>query len=221
MKVEQVGEVVYGRQAVEEARRGKRRVLREWSAPGTPPYELDELAGSQEHQGIVAEVEPYPYADPGSLLAGEDAIVLVLDQVQDPHNLGAAARAAEVAGAAGLVIPERRAASVTGAAVKASAGALEHLPVARVTNIADWLGRAKDQGAWIYGAEEGGENLYSEVDLKGRCVIVMGGEGSGIRPRVKEACDAIVSIPVRGEVGSLNVSVAAAILLFEAVRQRS
>jgi 23S rRNA (guanosine2251-2'-O)-methyltransferase len=216
-----VSEYIYGRQAVAEAARGKRKVLRVFEQPGTPPYELDELAGSQEHQGIVAEVEPYPYADPASLLKEEDALVLVLDQVQDPHNLGAAARAAEVAGAAGLVIPERRAASVTGAAVKASAGALEHLAVARVTNIADWLGRAKDQGAWIYGAEEAGETVYSDVDLKGRCVLVMGGEGSGIRPRVRESCDAIVSIPVRGEVGSLNVSVAAAVLLFEAVRQRS
>jgi 23S rRNA (guanosine2251-2'-O)-methyltransferase len=154
-------------------------------------------------------------------MAGEDALVLVLDQVQDPHNLGAAARAAEVAGATGLVIPERRSASVTGAAVKASAGALEHLAVARVTNIADWLGTAKEQGAWVYGAEEGGDALYSDTDFKGRCVIVMGGEGAGIRPRVREACDAIVSIPVRGEVGSLNVSVAAAILLFEAIRQRT
>jgi 23S rRNA (guanosine2251-2'-O)-methyltransferase len=169
----------------------------------------------------VAEVEPYPYADPTTLMAEDDALVLVLDQVQDPHNLGAAARAAEVAGATGMVIPERRAASVTGAAVKASAGALEHLPVARVTNIADWLVMAKEQGAWVYGAEEGGETVYSDVDFKGRCVLVMGGEGSGIRPRVKESCDAVVSIPVKGQVGSLNVSVAAAVLLFEAVRQRA
>ncbi|MFN2612733.1 MAG: 23S rRNA (guanosine(2251)-2'-O)-methyltransferase RlmB [Solirubrobacterales bacterium] len=213
-------EVVYGRQPVAEARRGRRRVHRVWEGPGTPPEELERIAGSPEHQGVVAEVDPYPYADPGALLGEEQALVLVLDQIQDPHNLGAACRAAEVAGAAGVVIPERRATAVTAAVAKASAGAVEHLAIARVTNVADWLAEAKEQGAWVYGAEEGAESPYTGVDLRGRCVLVLGGEGSGIRPRVRDSCDAVVSIPVRGQIGSLNVSVAAAVLLFEAVRQR-
>lgn len=215
-----VGEFVYGRRAVAEAKHGRRRVHEVWESPATPEDELGRLAGSPDHQGIVAEVDPYPYADPGTLLEDESALVLALDQVQDPHNLGAACRAAEVAGAAGVVIPKRRAVAVTGAVCKASAGAVEHLPVARVTNLADWLGGAKRAGAWLYGAEAGASQAYTEVDLSGRCVLVLGGEGSGIRPRVRDACDALVSIPVLGRVGSLNVSVAAAVLLFEAVRQR-
>lgn len=215
-----MAEVVYGKQAVAEAQRGRRRVHRIWQAPETAPSELERIAGSPEHQGVVAEVDPYPYADPGALLGDEQALVLVLDQVQDPHNLGAACRAAEVAGAAGVVIPERRAAAVTAAVAKASAGAVEHLAIARVTNIADWIAAAKERGAWVYGAEQGAETAYTDVDLSGRCVLVLGAEGSGIRPRVRDNCDAIVSIPVRGEVGSLNVSVAAAVVLFEAVRQR-
>ncbi len=215
-----MAEHVYGKQAVAEAQKGRRKVHRVWEAPKTPAEELERIAGSPEHQGIVAEVDPYPYADPASLLAGEDALVLALDQVQDPHNLGAACRAAEVAGATGVVIPERRAAAVTAAVAKASAGAVEHLPIARVRNLADWIAEAKDAGAWVYGAEAGGATDYTEVDFKGRCVLVLGGEGEGIRPRVRESCDAVVSIPVRGEIESLNVSVAAAVLLFEAVRQR-
>jgi 23S rRNA (guanosine2251-2'-O)-methyltransferase len=216
-----VPEHVYGKRAVAEAQRGRRAVHRVWQAPETSPDELERIAGSPEHQGIVAEVDPYPYVDPGALLDAEDALVLVLDQIQDPHNLGAACRAAEVAGATGVVIPERRAAAVTAAVAKASAGAVEHLPIARVRNLADWIAEAKQAGAWVYGAEAGSMTSYTEVDLKGRCVLVLGGEGGGIRPRVRESCDAIVSIPVRGQIDSLNVSVAAAILLFEAVRQRA
>ena len=127
---------------------------RVWRAPETPAEELERLGGSPDHQGVVAEVEPYPYADPGSLFDGDDGmgLVVALDQIQDPQNLGAICRSAEVAGAAGVVIPERRAAAVTPAACKASAGAVEHLPVARVRNLADWLGEAKEAGAWIYGA---------------------------------------------------------------------
>ena len=213
-------EVVYGKRAVAEAKRGRRKVHRVWEAPGTPAAELERRAGSPDHQGIVAEVDSYPYADPGSLVEAEDALVLVLDQIQDPHNLGAACRAAEVAGATGVVIPKRRAVAVTPAVCKASAGAVEHLPVARVGNVADWLAEAKRAGAWVYGAEAGAPTGHTDVDLKGRCVLVLGGEGGGIRPRVRDSCDALVSIPVRGKVDSLNVSVAAAVLLFEAVRQR-
>ncbi len=166
-------------------------------------------------------MDPYPYADPNALVDPEAALVVALDQVQDPHNLGAVCRAAEVAGAAGVVIPERRAASVSAAVCKASAGAVEHLPVARVRNLADWLAAAKRSGAWVYGAAAEAERRYDEVDWSGRAVLVLGSEGSGLRPRVAETCDELVSIPVAGEVGSLNASVAAAVILFEARRQRS
>lgn len=214
-------ELVYGRRPVAEAERGRRTVHRVWRAPETAPEELERLCGSPEHQGVVAEVDPYPYADPGSLLAAEEALVVALDQIQDPHNLGAVCRAAEVAGASGVVICERRAAAVTPAAAKASAGAVEHLPIARVRNLADWLGEAREAGAWIYGAEAEAEAVYTDVDWSGRAVLVLGSEGSGIRPRVAAACDQLVSIPRRGQVGSLNASVAAAVILFEALRQRT
>jgi 23S rRNA (guanosine2251-2'-O)-methyltransferase len=214
-------ELIYGRRPVAEAERGRRRVHRVWRAPETPPQELESLCGSPDHQGVVAEVDPYPYADPGSLLGASDALVLALDQIQDPHNLGAVSRAAEVAGASGLVIPERRAAAVTPAAAKASAGAVEHLAVARVRNLADWLDEAREAGAWIYGASGEAETAYTEVDWKGAAVLVLGSEGKGIRPRVASACDQLVAIPQRGRVGSLNASVAAAVILFEAVRQRT
>jgi 23S rRNA (guanosine2251-2'-O)-methyltransferase len=214
-------ERIYGRRPVAEAERGRREVHRVWRAPETPAEELERLCGSPDHQGVVAEVDPYPYADPTSLLNSEDAMVVVLDQVQDPHNLGAVCRAAEVAGAAGVVIPERRAASVTAAACKASAGAVEHLPVARVRNVADWLAGAKERGAWIYGAAAEAEKRYTDVDWSGRAVLVLGSEGSGLRSRVAGSCDELVSIPLAGRIDSLNASVAAAVILFEARRQRS
>ena len=213
-------ERIYGRRPVAEAERGRRRVHRIWRAPDTVPDELERLCGSPDHQGVVAEVDPYPYADPNSLLEGDDALVVALDQIQDPHNLGAVCRAAEVAGAAGVVIPERRAASVTPAVCKASAGAVEHLSVARVRNLADWLGEAKAREAWVYGAAAEAERAYTDVDWSGRAILVLGSEGSGLRPRVAETCDELVSIPVAGSVGSLNASVAAAVILFEARRQR-
>jgi 23S rRNA (guanosine2251-2'-O)-methyltransferase len=213
-------ERIYGRRPVAEAERGRRRVHRIWRAPETPAEELERLCGSSEHQGVVAEVDPYPYADPTRLLDDEDALVVALDQVQDPHNLGAVCRAAELAGAAGVVIPERRAASVTAAACKASAGAVEHLPVARVRNLADWLAAAKERGAWAYGASAEAERRYTDVDWSGRAVLVLGSEGSGLRRRVAESCDELVTIPTAGRVDSLNASVAAAVILFEARRQR-
>jgi 23S rRNA (guanosine2251-2'-O)-methyltransferase len=213
-------ERIYGRRPVAEAERGRRRVHRVWRAPETAAEELERLGGSPDHQGVVAEVDPYPYADPATLLEPDDALVVVLDQVQDPHNLGAVCRAAEVAGAAGVVIAERRAASVSAAVCKASAGAVEHLPVARVRNVADWLGEAKEAGAWVYGAEAEARRSYTEVDWSGRAVLVLGSEGSGLRPRVADSCDELISIPVAGRVESLNASVAAAVILFEARRQR-
>jgi len=213
-------ERIYGRRPVAEAERGRRRVHRVWRGPGTPPGELERLCGSPDHQGIVAEVDPYPYADPTRLLDGEDALVVALDQIQDPHNLGAVCRAAEVAGAAGVVIPERRSASVTAATCKSSAGAVEHLPVAKVRNLVDWLVGAKDREAWVYGATADAARRYTDVDWSGRAVLVLGSEGSGLRRRVEETCDELIAIPVTGRIGSLNASVAAAVILFEARRQR-
>ena len=215
-------ERIYGRRPVAEAERGTRAVHRVWRAPETSPEELEQLCGSPEHQGVVAEVDPYSYVEPGSLFEDDDGVglVVVLDQIQDPQNLGAICRSAEVAGAAGVVIAERRAAAITPAACKASAGAVEHLPVARARNIADWLKQAKQADAWIYGAAADAAKRYTEVDWVGRAVLVMGSEGSGLRTRVASTCDELVSIPVKGRVGSLNASVAAAVILFEAVRQR-
>jgi len=214
-------EVVYGRRPVAEARRGRRSVRRVWETPATDAAELTRIAGSPDHQGVVAEVDPYPYADSAELLERTDGLIVALDQVQDPHNLGAVARTAEAAGADGLVIPSRRAASVTAAAVKASAGATEHLAIARVANLAEWLARAKEAGAWVYGADAGAPGSYTRTDLTGKVVLVLGSEGKGLRRLVAERCDALIALPVRGRVASLNVSAAAAALLFEALRQRS
>jgi 23S rRNA (guanosine2251-2'-O)-methyltransferase len=213
-------EVVYGRRPVAEARRGRRQVHRVWTRDEVGDGELTRLAGSPDHQGIVAEVDPYPYADPGSLVGADDALVLALDGVQDPRNLGAICRSAEAAGASGVVIPTRRSAAITAAACKASAGAVEHLPVARVPNLERWLAGAKDDGAWVYGADAGAPGRYTDADLSGRVVLVLGGEGKGLRRLVSERCDLLVSIPLGGRVGSLNVSAAATILAFEVVRQR-
>lgn len=210
---------IYGRRPVAEAERGRRRVHRVWRAPETSAEELERLGGSPDHQGVVAEVDPYPYADPAGLLRS-DALLVALDQVQDPRNLGAVCRSAEFAGAAGVVFPERRAATVTAVVCKASAGAVEHLPVAHVRNLADWLAAAKEAGFWIWGADAEVESPPWEVDLKGPTVLVMGGEGKGLRPRVAAACDGLVALPQAGRVESLNVSAAATALLFEARRQR-
>lgn len=212
--------VIYGKRPVAEAERGKRRVLRVWRAPETPGAELEQLCGSPDHQGIVADVESYPYADPTALLRREGALIVALDQVQDPRNLGAVCRSAEFVGAAGVVIPERRAAEVTAVACKASAGAVEHLEIARVRNLADWLAAAKDAGFWIWGADAATESAPWQVDLTGPTVLVLGAEGSGIRPRVAAACDGLVALPRAGHIDSLNVSAAATALLFEATRQR-
>jgi 23S rRNA (guanosine2251-2'-O)-methyltransferase len=216
--------IVYGRNPVREALRGRRRVHRVWASRNAAreawlheaameveqasAEQLAELCGSEDHQGICAEADPYPYADPDDLLAADDALVLALDEVQDPHNLGAVCRVAEAAGAAGVVVPERRSAEITPAVCKASAGAVEHLLVARVRNLADWLGSVKDSGAWVYGADAGAEVPYDRV------VLVLGSEGSGIRPRVAAACDQIVALPAHGRVGSLNVATAAAALVY-------
>jgi 23S rRNA (guanosine2251-2'-O)-methyltransferase len=212
---------IYGKRPVAEAERGKRVVRRVWRVPETAAEELERLCGSPDHQGVVAEVDPYPYADPNALLRREGALLVALDQVQDPRNLGAVCRSAEFAGAAGVVVPERRSAEVTAVACKASAGAVEHLEVARVRNLADWLGAAKEAGFWIWGADADAGDAPWSADLSGPTVLVLGGEGKGIRPRVASACDGLLALPRAGSIDSLNVSAAAAALLFEAVRQRS
>jgi 23S rRNA (guanosine2251-2'-O)-methyltransferase len=226
---------IYGSNAVEEALRGRRAVRQIWRSDKSPlvPAEtaiavkvvdrkaLEDLCGSSDHQGIVAEVDPFPYADAESLLESDEALVVALDQVQDPQNLGAICRVVETAGAAGVVITERRSVEVTPAVCRASAGAVEHVQVARVRNLADFLGMARDRGAWVYGAAAEAPDPYTAVDYGGRAVIVLGGEGSGLRPRVRAGCDRLVSIPMAGRTASLNVSAAAAVLLFEARRQRA
>lgn len=221
--------IIYGRNPVHEALEAKRRpVKRIWATdPGDWPdaepataAEITERCGSEDHQGVCADVGPYPYADPHALLEPEDALVVVLDQIQDPRNLGAVVRVAESVGAGGVVIPERRSAEVTPAAAKASAGAVEHLPIAQVRNVADFLDDAKKAGAWVYGADADAPSSYDEPDYKGRVVLVMGSEGKGLRPRVAEHCDLLVSLPNLGRVGSLNVSTAAAALLYGILQSR-
>jgi 23S rRNA (guanosine2251-2'-O)-methyltransferase len=180
---------------------------------------IEELARGAAHQGVAARVGPYPYSDLGEILAAPDPLILVLDSVTDPRNLGAVLRAAEGAGASGVVIPKDRVVGVTAAAVKASAGASEHVPVAQETNLRRAIDRMKEAGVWVYAAEVGG-TTYTELNLSGSVALVLGSEGRGVRRLVREGCDGAVSIPMLGAVESLNVSVAAAILLYEARRQR-
>lgn len=223
--------IVYGRQPVRELlAAGRRPVQGLWATQGAAAEfagarvvaaeEIARRAGSDAHQGVCAQTTGYPYVGAAELLrAGEEALLVALDEVQDPQNLGAIARTAECAGATGLVLPERRSAEVTPAACKASAGAVEHLRIARVRNLADFLGEAKAAGLWCYGAAAGGRP-YGEVDFAGGVVLVLGAEGKGLRPRVAKACDELVSLPLRGRIGSLNVSAAAAALLYGILQAR-
>jgi 23S rRNA (guanosine2251-2'-O)-methyltransferase len=225
--------VIYGRNPVREALRGRRRVRRVWAtrqaasegwdpAPVTvvSAEEVAQRAGAEAHQGVCALVDRYPYADAAELLAAPDPWLVALDEVTDPQNLGAVCRTAEAAGAGGVVIPERRSAEVTPAVCKASAGAVEHLPVARVRNLADFLKDAKGAGCWVYGAAAGARTPYRRPDYTGGVVLVLGAEGRGLRPRVASMCDELVSLPLRGRVASLNVSATAAVLLYEMLQQR-
>ncbi len=227
--------IVYGRNPVREALRGRRRVHRVYATERgahevwlgdvdvviAEAHEIEERCGSSDHQGVCAEVQAYPYVEADSLLERDDALVVCLDEVQDPHNLGAVCRVAEAAGCAGVVLPERRSAEVTPAVCKASAGAVEHLPVARVRNLADWLGEAKRREAWVYGAAADARVPYHRPDYSGRVVLVLGSEGRGLRPRVAAACDEQVFLPSPGKVGSLNVSTAAAALVYGILQFRS
>jgi 23S rRNA (guanosine2251-2'-O)-methyltransferase len=228
-------EVLYGRNPVREALRGRRGVRRVWATASATrePWlggvavetvgaeRLEALSGSAEHQGVCAEVDPYPYADPDALLAVPEPLLVALDEVQDPQNLGAIARTAECAGATGLVLPERRSAAVSPAVAKASAGAVEHLAVARVRNLADFLRDAKAAGCWVYGAAAQASTRYDEPDYRGGAVLVLGSEGRGLRPRVAAACDQLVALPLRGHVQSLNASAAAAALLYGILQKRN
>jgi 23S rRNA (guanosine2251-2'-O)-methyltransferase len=180
---------------------------------------VEELAGGGVHQGVVARVEPYPYSGLDEILSTREPLILVLDGVSDPRNLGAVLRAADGAGASGVIIPKDRAVGVTAAAVKASAGASEHVRVARETNLRRAIETMKRAGIWVYAAEAGG-TPYTELDLTGPVGLVLGSEGRGVRRLVREGCDGVVSIPMLGAVGSLNVSVASAVLLYEVRRRR-
>jgi 23S rRNA (guanosine2251-2'-O)-methyltransferase len=229
--------ILYGRNPVREALRGRRArsVGEVWATAGAArePWlaeirprvvsgeEIEGRCGSPEHQGVCAAAGGYPYVSADELLAPEDALIVALDQVQDPHNLGSIARTAECARATGLVIPERRAAEVTPAVCKASAGAVEHLRIARIRNLADFLGEAHKAGFWSYGASAEGSVPYDQPDYRGKVVLVLGSEGRGLRPRVAGACDQLISLPLHGRIQSLGVSAAAAAILYEILHNRS
>jgi 23S rRNA (guanosine2251-2'-O)-methyltransferase len=222
--------IVYGRNAVREAIRGPRNVRTVWATKGAAKEfpravaagadQIAARAGSDGHQGVCADVEEYRYADAAALLGTPEPVLVALDEVTDPQNLGAICRTAECTGATGVILPERRSAEVTPAVCKASAGAVEHLAIARVRNLADFLADAKAASWWAYGAAAGGSTPYRQVDWKGGVVLVLGAEGRGLRPRVAAACDALVSLPLRGRIDSLNVSATAAVLLYEILQQR-
>ena len=228
--------IVYGRNPVREALRGRRAATahgvtstaaasREAWLADVPvtiarAHEIEALCGSPDHQGICVRVADYAYADARSILAKPEPLILALDEIQDPQNVGALCRTAECVGASGVVLPERRSAHVTAAVCKASAGAVEHLDIAEVRNLADFLADAKDAGCWAYGAAAGAPLSYDAPDYSGGVVLVLGAEGRGLRARVAAACDALVSLPVLGRIASLNVSAAGAVLMYEVMRAR-
>lgn len=241
-------ELVYGLKPVLEALRGKRRAFELFVVEEGKDHRLEKilalaaelkipvrrrqradlakLTGSDHHQGIAVSMEPFAYADFDDLLAicrdaGPNTMVLVLDSIQDPHNLGAIIRTAACAGVNGVIIPRDKAVGVTSTVEKVSAGAVETVPVVQVTNIAQTLERLKEEGFWTYGtAGEAGTSIYRQ-DFAGKIAIVIGSEGEGLRPLVRRHCDHLVSIPLAGGVASLNASVAAGVVLFEALRQRT
>jgi 23S rRNA (guanosine2251-2'-O)-methyltransferase len=240
-------DIVYGFNPVMEALRSSRRAFELFVATGARDNRLERLlklaadkgvpvrqrekgdiarlCGTDHHQGVALRVESFAYTDLADILArwresGESGLLLVLDGVQDPHNLGALIRSAACAGAHGVIIPTDRAAQVTPAVEKASAGAVETVQVAQVTNVARTLEELKEAGFWIYGADSSAAASVFDQDFKGNVALVIGSEGEGIRPLVRKRCDLLVKIPLRGGVSSLNASVSGGILLFEVVRQR-
>jgi len=230
-------ELIYGRNAVREALRGRREVLElwvseraaaslEWLGEGPRPQitkerDLTEAAGSPDHQGVVAWASPYPYADPWELAGSPMPLLACLDQVTDPRNLGAVIRSAAGAGATGVIVPAHGAAQVTPAVCRSSAGTVEHLPVAVVPNLARYLAEIKRDDLWSYAATADAPQTMWQADLTGGVALVFGAEGKGVRPLVRKTCDSSISIPLAAGVESLNVSVAAAVLLYEARRQRA
>jgi len=185
--------------------------------------ELDELAGNNAHQGVVAVTSAKQYNELDDVIAakrGQYSLLVVLDGIEDPHNLGAILRTADAAGADGVVIPERRAVGVTATVTKASAGASEHLPIAKVTNIARTVEELKEKNIWMVALDERGAQCYDSLDYNMDCAVVLGGEGKGVHDLVARKCDFLVSIPMLGKMSSLNVSVAAGVMLYEIVRQR-
>ncbi|GAM10836.1 putative TrmH family tRNA/rRNA methyltransferase YacO [Geobacter sp. OR-1] len=240
-------EIVYGINAVTEALRGKRKAFelfisgpmderrmeriiklareRGVSVRQRQKQDLTRLAGSDHHQGVALKVEPFPYSELEDIIAATagdaDSLLLLLDSVQDPANLGSLARSAACAGASGIVITKDRSVGVTPSVERVSAGAVETLPVARVTNLVQALEQLKEAGFWIYGlADDASATIYSQK-FCGKVALLVGSEGEGIRPLVRKACDVVLSIPIHGGVSSLNAAVAGSIALFEVVRQRS
>jgi 23S rRNA (guanosine2251-2'-O)-methyltransferase len=238
--------ILYGRNPVREALRGRRAasVGEVWATAGaaqapwlqgvrvrvTSAPEIERRCGSGAHQGVCAQAGDYPYASPEALLSGADPLLVALDQIQDPQKLGSICRTAECVGASGVAIPERRAAEVTPALCKASAGAVEHLAVARVRNMADFLTEARGAGCWCYGASAPGAAAaagerapipYDAPSYAGAgVVLVLGSEGSGLRPRVAKACDELIALPLLGRIESLGVSAAASAALYEILQNR-
>ncbi len=240
-------DIIYGVNSITEALRGNRKVFELFLAEGAdrrleplaqlagekgvPVRRRDRgslmrLSGSEHHQGAVLRVEPYPYAELSDVMdvwkgSGEAGLILVLDGIQDPHNLGALIRSAACAGVHGVIIPQDRAVGVTPTVEKVAAGGVGAVAVARVANISQALESLKKEGFWVYGAAGGvGESLYKQ-DFRGHTALVIGGEGEGVRPLVRKHCDLLLSIPLKGAISSLNASVAGGVILFEAVRQRN
>jgi 23S rRNA (guanosine2251-2'-O)-methyltransferase len=234
-----IRELVYGRRPVREALRGPREVLELWASdralrsepwlqePGGPRLHvkreraLTGAAGTGDHQGVLAYCEPYRYADGFELAAEPEPLLVCLDRVTDPHNLGAVCRGLEGAGASGIVLPAHGSVRVTPAVCRSSAGAVEHVRVAVVPNLAAYLTEIKGPNLWVWEASGTAGTPMWEADLTGGVALVLGAEGKGVRPLVRRSCDGAVSIPLHGKVESLNVSVAAALLLYDTARQRT
>ena len=238
------GNVIVGRNPVTEALKNGReidklvvsategsmiKILAQAKEKGIPVMKvekaaLDRLAQGQAHQGVAAYISPYAYSELDDIFAlaeerGEDPFILILDNLEDPHNLGAIMRSAECAGAHGVIIPKRRACGLTEVVAKASAGAIEYMPCVKVTNIAQTIEELQERGIWVAACDMGGQNYY-EADLSGKLAVVIGSEGFGISKLVKDKCDFVVSMPMVGRITSLNASNAAAVILYEVRRQR-
>lgn len=240
-------DVLVGRNAVTEALKSGRGINKLWIASGdregsvaeiaalakergivvqyVERAKIESLAGGHRHQGVLAYVAPVPYAELDDILKaaeekGEAPFLVLLDELEDPHNLGALLRTADATGVHGILIPKRRSVSLNATVAKTSAGAVEYVPVARIGNIAQTLKKLKEEGFWVAGADMDGEKAYYEADLTGPLVLVVGSEGRGMSRLTKEACDFIVSMPMVGRINSLNASVAGSILMYESMRQR-